>query len=203
MTFFRASLGALVILQIALPALAESKITITTNHYRLADWTVSAVSGGNILTLPAAHNRDYSGLYNITLPPELRSVNDGYWYADNLFTLPANVSKPMLVITYLGVDDRAVIELNGKIVANVGYAGYVGRGYMTFRDKGPNRPFTFTHSTGPVSITINDGFIAGANDLRMIVNNTGEAIGGVPVRPYLNHDPTWVDIAGYVEYSIR
>jgi len=108
----------------------------------------------------------------------LASFN-GFWLADNTFSIPAGATGVSLSFSGLNADDRAVLQLNGATVGNVGISGGTGLptpgpGLMRFTESGADSAFTFTSTQ---SGTLTFGFnIGGTNTLRLIVNNTGAGL---------------------------
>lgn len=100
----------------------------------------------------------------------LASFN-GFWYADEDFSLPSNASNVTLGFNSLYGNDRTVLELNGIILGDADYDGTTGSGVFSFLPGPPDVSYTFT---GTHSGTTASGFIfGGVNDLRLVVNNTG------------------------------
>jgi hypothetical protein len=127
---------------------------------------------------------------------------NGFWYADADFQLPSNASSVSLVFSTLRADDRVVLELNGNILGDYFLNGLyanpplTGLGVMSLTS-GDDAPYTFT---GISSGTITSGFILGGeNDLRMIVNNTGQA---VLTAPTVSGGPTHAELTALVSYSV-
>jgi len=94
---------------------------------------------------------------------------NGFWFADESFTLPANASGIQLSFNSLYGNDRVVLQLNGTTIGDATNLGTSGAGVMSF-SSGADAPFTFTNTT---SGTVTSGFVTGVNTLRLIVNNTG------------------------------
>ena len=95
---------------------------------------------------------------------------DGFWYADEYFSLPSNASNVTFSFNSLWGNDRTVLELNGTILGDGSYYGDTGTGVMSFPPGPPNVAYTFT---GTTSGTVTSGFVlGGVNDLRLVVNNT-------------------------------
>lgn len=186
----------------ATPGFAD-QIDLSSSKTNVVNWTVSEVYKGNVVTAPAVylHKRVFGGVPGFKFPFSRKNgdANDGYWYADIGFTLPPGATKVKLVITAMGVDDRCVVELNAKHVTDAGYDG-PGEGFMTYKDGGENKPYTFVNGVGAQSVTVGHGFVDGVNDLRIIVNNTSDGIQGVPVPPAAG-DHTNVGIKAYVTYE--
>ncbi len=175
MTESRAYLVApVVVLSLGFHCAHAQKIILDTNKKYASKWTVSEVSGGHVDTQPAT----FSGISNKVGTIVFQFTdNDGFWYADNMFNLPAGATSIKLKITGLVADDRVVAELNGNIISNTGI-GAPGNGYMTLVDMGANEQYAFTHAYGAQKTTIKEGFLTGMNDLRLIVNNTNQGIQG-------------------------
>lgn len=106
---------------------------------------------------------------------------DGFWMANLTFFVPAGATNVSLTFSGLHADDRAVVELNDRVLAdymlNPGHPGsQAGPGTMALSDGfgGPNdQPWTFAGNT---SGTVTTGFLTGVNILTLIVNNTGFAL---------------------------
>jgi hypothetical protein len=101
---------------------------------------------------------------------------NGFWYADETFTIPTGATNVVLNFSGLQGDDRVVLELNGNILGDFFLNGAfanpptTGSGEMSFPPGPPDVAYTFT---GTTSGTTSTGFnIGGDNDLRLIVNNT-------------------------------
>jgi hypothetical protein len=127
--------------------------------------------------------------------------NNGYWYAQTKFTVPAGAVKTTLVISQLVVDDRCVVELNGKVIGATGIYS-PGSGYMTMTNGGPNNAYSFTMKDGAKIDHVITGFVTGTNYLKVIVNNTGAGIQGAPVPPLILLNQTSFGIAAKVVYTI-
>jgi hypothetical protein len=192
--------AALLLLAAGSPACAKEKaINLSTWPKKLPLWKVYEVSGGQLVSSkPVYIGKTYYGAVpGITMP---FSDNDGFWYAQTVFTLPPNATNPMLKVVRVGVDDRAVIQLNGVSVTGVGTAS--GNGYMQFSDPGSNVPFTFVYGAGPVPITWATNFQPGANTLTVIVNNTEAGISG-HIKPPSPGDATNMGIQAYITYDTQ
>lgn len=188
----------------ATPGFAD-QIDLSSSKTNVSNWSVSEVYKGNVVTAPAVylHKRVFGGVPGFKFPFSKKNgdANDGYWYADIGFTLPQGATKVKLVVTAVGVDDRCVVELNGKHVTDAGYDG-PGDGFMTYKDGGANKPYTFVYGVGAQSVTVGGGFVDGVNDLRIIVNNTNNGIQGAPMPPGAG-DHTSVGIKAYVTYDMN
>lgn len=100
----------------------------------------------------------------------LASFN-GFFYADEQFTIPSDATNISLTFSGLAGDDRVVLQLNGTTLGSVGVLGVSGPGFFSFPPGPPDVNYTLT---GITSGTVNSGFNAGGtNTLRLIVNNTG------------------------------
>jgi hypothetical protein len=198
-------LAILLALAAAAPARA-AKLYVSTTKHNIAQWQASEVLNGQTYTLPAKYTKRtmYGAVNALEFPfSEERKIgrNDGFWYADLFFTLPGGATNPKLHLTSLIVDDRAVVELNGTIVSDGGIDG-PGKGNMTFTDGGPNKPYQFKHGDGAQTVHTGKGFVAGTNDLRLIVNNTGQGIHGEPIVK-IKGNPTYIGIVGRVTYQTQ
>ena len=61
---------------------------------------------------------------------------NGFWVANESFTLPSNASNVSLKFSGLFADDRVVLELNGHIIGNATFNGNSGSGVMSFPGPG-------------------------------------------------------------------
>ncbi|HEY2586063.1 MAG TPA: hypothetical protein VGI81_09910 [Tepidisphaeraceae bacterium] len=122
---------------------------------------------------------------------------DGTWAVSHAFTLPADATNPTLMYSGLSADDRAVLFLNGKQIANVASDG-AGSGTMALTTGGPGSPFTFTNNT---SGTITSGFnVGGANTLSAFINNTTGGRNGT-LLPLVGTNGTDFGIAGTITFA--
>jgi hypothetical protein len=71
---------------------------------------------------------------------------------------------------------------------------------MTYIDDGPNVARPFLHGEGPQTTKVRKFLVAGTNDLRIIVNNTGDGIFGGPIRK-IRGNPTNFGISAVVRYD--
>jgi hypothetical protein len=149
-----------------------SKIISTTKGSD--PFTVYEVENGATVHAKPVFFADYKNYPTITIP---WSDNDGYWYAQTKFNIPAGATKVTLAISSLFADDRVVIELNGKIIGSTGI-GSPGAGNMVLTDGGPNSAFTFTTANAAKIAHVTTGFVTGENYLKLIVNNTDMGISG-------------------------
>ena len=183
----------------SLQAAMPHTIELDTRQQDVPNWTVWEVSGGQLISAaPVYAGISWGQVQALTIP---FSDNDGFWYADIPFTLPAGAQNIVLHIHRLGADDRAVVQLNGNDVTSSG-TDNSGAGEMTFTDGGPNQPYTFLYISGPESIKYRSNFVIGQNDLRIYVNNTGQGVTGVPVPPSQGN-PTAIGIYAAVTYQTR
>jgi hypothetical protein len=115
-----------------------------------------------------------------TIPISLSESHFGlpdFYTLDTTFNLPSGFSNATLGISTFSADDRAVLTLNGTIVASTGIFG-PGNGSMVLTSGGSNDPFFFIYgNTGPFA-SITSGFTTGLNTLSMIVNDTNTGITG-------------------------
>ncbi len=160
-------------------------------------WVVSEVRNGvTIHANPLFGAITFGNVAALTIP---FTDNDGYWTARTTFTLPPGATNASLVIDALGVDDRAVISLNGQLITDSGtYSG--GKGFMTLKNDGPNDRLTFAYGSGTENLTITTGLRPGVNNLHVIVNNTNQGILGVPV-PVTSGSPSNFGLTGEVSYT--
>jgi hypothetical protein len=124
----------------------------------------------------------------------------GFWLATYTFTLPSNATGVSLNYSDFYADDRAVLTLNGQVVAATGIISIQGApGSMVFTDGGSPQSYSFSSlfSSG----TVNSGFnIGGLNTIEAIVNNTGTGIYG-PDRSISPGDDTFLGLSGTISYS--
>jgi hypothetical protein len=137
-------------------------------------FVVYEVSGGSVIHAKPVFFQNYKNYPTVTIP---WTDNDGYWYAQTKFTIPANATKITLAISSLFADDRVVLELNGKVIGSTGI-GAPGAGEMVLTDGGPNNAYTFTTANGAKIAHVTKGFVTGDNYLKLIVNNTDSGISG-------------------------
>jgi hypothetical protein len=194
---------ALAALAVAMPthfAFAKEYILIKTSPQAISSWTVSEIKDGQVVTAaPVVFGQTYGSINSYTIP---FTDNDGYWYIDTSFNIPAGATDIRLKVQKFGVDDRAVAEINGRIMTAVGTTS-AGAGYMTFRDGGPNRKYNFCCISGAQNVLFKKRsafVVGGSNDLRLIVNNTLDGIQGKP-RPPSQGDPTNVGIHVFLSYN--
>lgn len=148
--------------------------------------TLGAVSGAMAVPLPAAaaiaiSTATTSGWLG-SIPLTTNGVSlipadstPAIWTASYSFNLATTAGASMNVTAW-GVDDKAVIELNGQKIA--AYLIFNGSGDGTFNYGAGEVPMSFT-SFSP--FTVSSGFLTGVNTLRVIVNNTGTSDPGTPV----------------------
>jgi hypothetical protein len=169
----------------------------TVADNRDVNWVVAEDRGGATVTAaPVFGAVTFGNIAGLTIP---FTDNDGYWTAQASFTIPAGATNTVLHLETFGVDDRAVVALNGRLITSSGtYSG--GNGYMTLHNNGPNLPFTFAYGSGAEDLQITTGFLPGINKLQVIVNNTNEGILGVPV-PVTPYSPSSFGLTGEVIYT--
>ena len=187
---------AVLLAMIASQASAQQKIILRTAKPFLSYWTVSEITNGSVASASPLYigKTPYGNVDGYRIPFK---NNDGFWYADIAFTIPQGATNMALHIVALGVDDRVVVELNGQPVTSAGTTA-AGSGYMTFTDHGANQPYRFLYASGPEHRRAHQGFQAGVNDLRLIVNNTNSGIGGIPN----GNGPTNVGLNAFVTYTM-
>jgi hypothetical protein len=105
----------------------------------------------------------------------------------------------MLHVIQFGVDDRAVLQLNGVDVTGVGTTTS-GSGEMQFSDPGSTAPYNFANVSGQHAVTSSAGFQTGLNTLAIIDNNTNSGIFG-SITPITGGDPSNVGLQSYVTYT--
>jgi len=125
------------------------------------------------------------------------SAFDGVWTANYSFDLPSDATGATLDYSGLFADDRAVLFLNGKQVADMASDG-AGTGTMALSSGGAETPFTFTNN---ISGTITTGFNAGsANTLTAVINNTASGRNGALV-PLVGPNGTDFNLAGTISFA--
>ena len=142
------------------------------NRYVLASLSVLIASPAAAATISIDMNEVHSG------PPDFYTLTE-------TFNLSPGFTNASLNITNFFADDRAVLRLNGTIVASTGIFG-PGPGSMVLSLGGSNDPFNFQYgnpfgyvpgNTGPFA-AITSGFVTGLNTLEIIVNDTNTGIVG-------------------------
>jgi hypothetical protein len=179
-------------------ALAQTKINLSTSERGARKWTVREdVSGAEVLAR-AVYNNGYSygNVASITIP---FTNCDGFWVARRSFEVPVGAKNAVLKITALGVDDRAVVRLNGVDITSVGTVAK-GKGNMQFRDPGPNKHYDFQFTSGAVQVTDTTHLLIGHNILRVFVNNTNDGIYG-DITPVSQTSPSEFGITATVSYT--
>ena len=114
------------------------------------------------------------------------------------FVLPDGFTNASLSITSLNIDDRGVLQLNGVTIDS---AGIFGPGTTTL-DLTPIGP-TIAQSygaNGPRTVIVTTGFVAGANSLTILVNDTNNGINGAPLPGGVNISST--SLAATLQYEI-
>jgi hypothetical protein len=173
-------------------ALAEN---LDTDAKRYSKWTVYEWSGGvKVVGQPVYVAKfGFGHVPGITHP---FTDNDGYWVAERIFKVPIGATNPTLNITGLSVDDRIVVEVNGVQVTAAGTT-QSGEGEMQLHDPGKSLPYFFPYKAGPVSVIDTADLKPGRNNVRIIVNNTGDGIFG----PIVPGGPTNAGIRATVTYT--
>lgn len=181
--------------------------TITTDldTSNATNWSTTVGGGGGGTpflsfsnTLSVTSNLTASGSW---LPGASSGTFNGFWYADETFTIPVNATNVGLNFSNLFADDRAVLELNGVILGDYFWAG-TGLGVMSFLPGPPDVPYTFS---GVTQGQVTNGFNAGVNTLRLIVNNCPETNGfaflETPTIPITGGDKTFVRLDATLTYT--
>jgi hypothetical protein len=75
-----------------------------------------------------------------------------------------------------------------------------GKDDMQFHDPGNNRPYYFKFKSGTVSFTDTTDLKSGHNDIRIIVNNTGNGING-HIEPVNEGNPSYFGIVATASYT--
>lgn len=127
---------------------------------------------------------------------------NGFWYADEAFTLPADATDISLTFNGLTGDDRVVLELNGTPIGDF-FLGFPngGSGVMSFPPGPPDYAYVFT---GQTAGTITTGFVPGqVNLLRLVVNNTGHPVLTHPTATFgSSTDGTDAGFYGTLSYAV-
>jgi hypothetical protein len=156
-------------------ALAGTTVTTIMSTTKNSDPFVAyEVSNGAVIHAKPVYFANYRSFPTVTIP---WSDNDGYYYLQAKFVIPAGATKITLAVRSLFADDRVVAELNGKVIGATGI-GAPGAGDMTLKDGGPNIPYSFTTSNSDKLTHVTSGFVTGDNYIRLIVNNTNTGISG-------------------------
>ena len=198
MKTMRATLLGCVLATTCFGAATANTIKFNTESGQTRKWTVNEVTNGQVVSAPAVYVKggfgDLPGY--ITVP---FTNCDGYWRASRRFNIPAGATNLVLRITELGVDDRAVIKLNGAKITAVGTLGK-GKGDMQFHDPGHNVPYYFPFLSGPVSFKDTTHLRPGVNEIKVIVNNTNNGINGTIV-PVGQDGPSYFGIVAKITYT--
>ncbi len=171
-------------------------------------WTITA--GGAVNATPyyfalpllsVTSNESESGTF---LPGGTLSQFNGIWYADFSFNLPQGAAGVSLSFSNLTADDRVVLMLNATAIGDYFLNGgnlnppLTGTGVFDLFS-GPES-YTYTATT---SGTITTGFLTGANDLRLYVNNTGTQNLTAAAQTFTSSgDGTSVGVLGNITYSM-
>jgi hypothetical protein len=184
-----------------LPTAFAKDVKLNTESQQSRKWTVYEVVHGKAVPGPAKfinpNNGGFGNLPGYITIPFLRC--NGYWRASRHFHIPVGATNLVLHITALGVDDRAVIELNGAKITAVGTLAN-GEGDMQLRDPGQNEPYYFPFLSGPVSFDDTTHLKPGRNEITVIVNNTGDGINGT-IEPIYRDRPSYFGIVAKVSYT--
>jgi hypothetical protein len=70
---------------------------------------------------------------------------------------------------------------------------------MQLTDPGGNKRYAFKYVSGAINVMIKRGLLAGANDLRVIINNTGTSIQSA-IQPVSSDNPNSLGLAAYLTY---
>jgi hypothetical protein len=176
----------------------STSVTVSTSKNNASHWTMYEISQGNLVHGAPVYVGTSGTISKVQIP---FTDNDGYYYAQTKFNIPAGAVKVTLAIAGLYADDRAVVELNGKPIAATGINS-PGVGNMTFSNGGPNDAYTFTTANSAKIDHVTTGFVTGENYLKVIVNNTGTGIVGTPVPPLILLNGTSFGLSARVVYTI-
>jgi len=181
-----------------------STISISTG----SNWTVTAggtgavdvtpfVLPGNIISLTS----DSYSSGTFVSGGSAASFNN-FWLAQFDFTLPSVVSSVDLTYFGLAVDDRAVVLLNGVVIAAFGLGqtpSVCAVGSMMMSEGAPNNPFNFCSARSGV---VTSGFnLGGTNRITAIINNTNTGIVGDLSAPFVAQNSTGFIMLGAVNIS--
>jgi hypothetical protein len=157
--------------------------------------SVGALIG--LIATAAATTIPVSLSYNSGIVPGSPSL--AFQLITTSFNLPVGFSNASLNLGTFNVDDRAVLELNGSIVASTGIYG-PGLGSMVLTAGGTNDPFNFEYGNGGPFVPIAGPFVAGANSLVIVLNETRFGIQGDLNSTYPTETFAFMD--GKVTYDI-
>jgi hypothetical protein len=187
------------VLLFAQPLLAADEVETTVFGTDVVP-TQWLITGAGVTDAPARSTPNHAGFISFTsdgtrdglfIPGASAGAFNGAWYADYSFAIPRRAHDITFDFFDLGVDDRAVLLLNGSALGNATIFGATGAGQHTFAPGEAASPFTFTQTTeGEVSGDDNSLFIVGDKDprgkenvLRLSVNNTGNTYPGSTAIP--------------------
>ncbi len=139
---------------------------------RLAAATAALLFSSAMVAPSQAATIDLSTNGNFTGQP-------GYFEVNQTFVLPANAINVALNISFLSVDDRAVVQLNGTDVDATGiFANQGSVGQFNFGQNAPTVDYTY-NAPFVRNITVTSGFnIGGSNLFALLLNDTNNGIFG-------------------------
>lgn len=126
------------------------------------------------------------------------ALNDTPFYATSQnFVLPASFTNAWLNVTFLYVDDAAVISINGTPIFATGIFG-PGNGYFYFSASGSSVPISFADNGAGGSFTA--PFVVGNNVVEVFYNNNNAGInaGNGP----LTGGPGELQFLGTISYDV-
>ncbi len=130
----------------------------------------------------------------------------GYEFVYFTFQLPANATNLNLHLSYVSIDDRAIVDFNGHVLGGWGGNYQVapgttqqqldGTGYHTVTFNGPP-------TAGSLDFNNQAWFSPGGeNYLRFWINNTNSGIIGNAYPHFGDGDPSALQTCGYVTYEL-
>lgn len=124
----------------------------------------------------------------------------GYTEINQTFVLPANAVNVALNISFLNVDDRGVVQLNGVDVDATGiFASQNAVGSFNFGQNAPTVAYTY-NAQFVRDITVTTGFnVGGSNLFALLLNDTNNGIYGDVLQTAANGS---YSIAANVSYSL-
>jgi hypothetical protein len=180
-----AGMLVLTALVIAAPGYAQTSISLGTQN-NASHWVISGAGAVNApaFQLPDTYNISptNNGLSTGTGTTGFVKANfNGFFRADQTFTIPAGATNVQMTFAGLSADDRVVMQLNGTTVGSMGLSNNGpgnGPGLIRLTENGTDQAWTFSQASGTVTTGFN---IGGANTLTLLVNNTGTSFAGATV----------------------
>jgi hypothetical protein len=191
--------------------LHASAVTVDLSTVNTANWKVTGAGAvdapawqWNVTGVALTSNQTKSGTF--ATGGSLANFN-GFWFANEKFTLPANAANVKLAFSTLLADDRVVLQLNGASIGDffLNVSGSnppsTGLGVMSLPPGPPDQPFTFT---GQTTGTVTSGFvIGGENVLRLVMNNTHQPALNSPTVTYQDaNDGSSATVTATLTYDV-